>query len=354
MHIHVFTTESPYSDSFIRIIMNGLDINKHLFIFNKTAKPRYRYSENISRRIIYAGNIRKFFLTFTGTFRKCDKVIFHYLPYGPSLFTWYLSPSLLRKSVWIIWGGDIMPAKDFRKSLLPRIYESLRRRIIVKIPRIATLIRDDFETVSRIYGTNAVFSQVFYPYPIDLQGLAELKKNVPDHPGKNILLGNSGSPSNNHIEALERLAHYKGLEIRIICPLSYGGTEEYIDSVIRKGHELFGEKFVPLKEFIDPEAYSLLLYNTDIAVMNHDRQQGMGNIFPLLFIGRKVYMKSGTTSYNFLKSLGCVIFVTQDIGLDDSLLDTGIGALKYNEEIIEELISTDNCRHLWNNLLNSI
>jgi hypothetical protein len=37
-----------------------------------------------------------------------------------------------------------------------------------------------------------------------------------------ILLGNSADPSNNHVEALERLLPYRDQDIKIYAPLSYG------------------------------------------------------------------------------------------------------------------------------------
>jgi len=355
MYIHIFTTESPYSDSFLKLIVQDFDINEHLFVFNKPVAPRFNYPESIRSRIIYAGNVRKFLMTFASDFRKCDSLLFHYLPYGPSLFTWASSPGLLRKSIWIIWGGDILPGKNYRKSFLPFIFEILRRSVIRRIPRIATLIKEDYETVKKIYNTGATFEQVFYPYPIDLAALSKLKKQGSENSVKTILLGNSASPSNNHDEILEKLAPLKNSNIRIICPLSYGGPAAYVQTVAEKGNEIFGNKFITLRSFLSPADYSQLLCDTDVAVMNHDRQQGLGNIFPLLYLGKKVYLRSSTSSYIFLKNLGCDIFDTLCISKEiETLSEPGEILFENNAPIIENLISRDNCLALWKNLLSRI
>lgn len=353
MIIHVFTEENPYSYTFLKFIGRYFDAGDHLFVFKKTKKRRYSYSETLRERIIFTGNLRKFFLTFSSSFRNCKQLFFHYLPYGPSLFTWFLSSALLRKSTWIIWGGDAFPAEGSNKNILAFIYEKLRKRIIKKIPRIAGLLEEDYEIVRKRYHTLASFSRVFYPYPIDFSLLSELKVHHIKFPEKTILLGNSASESNNHLDILLKLEPLKNEQIKILCPLSYGSTRKYAELIVEKGKEIFKDKFIPLLDFIEPSEYSKILSGVDVLIMNQQRQQGLGNIFPILFLEKKVYIRSDASSFDFLKELGCKINDTLLIEKElDNIFILDKASLKRNAEIIFNLLSEDNCALMWRSLLN--
>jgi hypothetical protein len=123
------------------------------------------------------------------------------------------------------------------------------------------------------------------------------------HHGLNILLGNSADPSNNHIEALERLLPFKGQEIKIYAPLSYG-DQNHANKVISQGKEWFGDKFVPMTYFMPFEVYLEFLKSIDIAIFNHRRQQAMGNSIMLLGMGKTIFMRSDVSHWRFLIGLG--------------------------------------------------
>lgn len=354
MNIHIFTQESPYSYTFLQLFGSHFDATDHLFIFKKTKTQSYSYPDTLRNRIIFTGNLRKFFLTFSSSFRNCRQIYFHYLPYGPSLFTWFFSSNLLRKSTWIIWGGDVFPADSSNGNIIASVYEMLRRRIIKKIPRIAGLLEEDFEIVRNRYHTKASFSQVFYPYPINFSLLAELKTNYIPSSEKTILLGNSASRSNNHLEILLKLEPLKNEPIKILCPLSYGSTGKYVGLIAEKGKEIFRDKFIPLLDFIEPAEYLKIISGVDVVIMNHQRQQGLGNVFPMLFLGKKVYIRSDASSFNFLKGLGCIINDTLLIDKEfDSIFSSDEASLKRNSEIIFNLLSEENYVLMWKNLLNA-
>ena len=115
--------------------------------------------------------------------------------------------------------------------------------------------------------------------------------------GVNILLGNSANSTNEHSSALKQLSEidFKG---KIYCPLSYSGTEVYINNVIKLGNSLFGDRFVPLTEFLKYEEYSKIISDSDIVFMNHIRQQAVGNIFKSIcllkpvILHKKSYLRS--------------------------------------------------------------
>ena len=115
-----------------------------------------------------------------------------------------------------------------------------------------------------------------------------------------ILAGNSATQENQHSETFHALEHLKDENIEIICPLSYG-SPEYRDKVIEEGKNIFGGKFMPLKDFMEYEDYICLLASCDAGIFNNNRQQAMGNILILLRLGKKVYLREDTSMWRHFK-----------------------------------------------------
>lgn len=125
--------------------------------------------------------------------------------------------------------------------------------------------------------------------------------------GENILVGNSADPSNNHLELFDFL---KGIDIKgrkIIVPLSYGNPL-YRDQIISEGRALFGEYFHPLIDFINLIEYTNIIANCGIVLMNHRRQQAMGNISIMLYKGAKIFLNGKGVTFEFFTKHGAHVF----------------------------------------------
>lgn len=77
--------------------------------------------------------------------------------------------------------------------------------------------------------------------------------------------------------------------------------EDYKDKVVNEGKRIFDDKFNPLLDFMDLQEYLEILNKIDIAIFNHKRQQAVGNITSLLGFGKKVYIRSDITTWEFCK-----------------------------------------------------
>ena len=122
--------------------------------------------------------------------------------------------------------------------------------------------------------------------------------------GRNILAGNSATPTNNHIELFERIRRCGDLGDRlIVTPLSYGDAR-YRDCVIKLGREAFGDAFVPLVDFMPKDSYIELLGSCGHVMMNHVRQQALGNLFISGLMGARLHLSRANPLYNWLRSLG--------------------------------------------------
>lgn len=130
--------------------------------------------------------------------------------------------------------------------------------------------------------------------------------------GSDILLGNSASSSNNHLEAFDWLAKRQDLGARrIIVPLSYGNVR-YRDAILAAGREILGERFLALIEFMPISEYVETLSRCGFVFMNHLRQQAVGTVLIMLMAGAKIYLQPKNPLYNWLCRRGAVVF---DIGL---------------------------------------
>ena len=104
---------------------------------------------------------------------------------------------------------------------------------------------------------------------------------------------------------------------------------------------------------LDTDKYLNLLYDIDVAIMNHDRQQGLGNILPLLYFAKKVFMRSGTSSFEYLESIGCHLYdISSFDTLDESIFRPEQEKLEKNSCIIGDLLSEKRYRELWERILN--
>lgn len=353
MNIHIFSSEHYYTFKYLKFLEGNLDLSSSIFVFKRPVGIEFEYSDKLKSRIVYPRNNIQFFYSMLPDLRKSSRILFHQLPHGPALILWNLFPKLLSKVTWIIWGGDVYLYRLANESLSNKIYELLRKRIIKRIPRIASFAPGDYEIIKKIYGTNAQYYPSMYPLPVDFLHYAGSPPSGKKSGELQILAGNSGSPSNLHHEILSKLEPLKDSAIRIYCPLSYSGNPEYINSVEARGKHIFGGKFIPMNEMLDPDRYLDLLYGIDVAIMNHDRQQGLGNILPLLYFGKKVFMRSGTSSFEYLESIGCHLYdISSFDTFDESLFRPEHEKLEKNSHIIENLLSEKRCRELWEQILN--
>lgn len=127
----------------------------------------------------------------------------------------------------------------------------------------------------------------------------------------NLLLGNSAADTNNHLDAFEILKKVKN--IKVYCVLSYGGNESYIEYIIKKGIEIFGERFVPITNFMDREKYMEFINSIDILFMYSNRQQAFGNICSFLSLGKPVFLKNENTIKGYLDAMGIETYNAQRI-----------------------------------------
>jgi len=267
---------------------------------------------------------------------KADVVVFHGLPNNGGILSALKALDSSTKTIWIGWGYDyydLIPRKLLKEKTEKLIKRKnakdlfLNFKVILKKIVFRLLNIDKTKLINKI----DVFSPVLYEdYLLVKESVKNFKPkymawnyaNIDDNilrkdekkrvDGLNILVGNSASNTNNHLEAFELLSNINLDNRKVIVPLSYG-DELYKEQIVQNGQEIFGDKFYPLLDFMPVEEYKDVLQSCSIVIMNHLRQQALGNINIALLKGAKVFLDEQNPVYQFYKKQGVFIYKLDEL-----------------------------------------
>ena len=369
MIVHIFLVpHSVYTYRFIKMVKDDLDISEHEFLFlGKDDYPgslgtrwaKDKEFKSIRERIQFIDSTKKIG-GLIKKLRSATKIILHGTVYlfpiifpASALLFWPYYIKFLKKCNWVIWGIDLYFYKFKAPGLAMELKDKIRKMIIRRIPEISCQVIGDYEIAKKVYGTKAKRFYVFYPNPVENVQLDNAQARPRLWNGPVIQVGNSGDRLNNHMDALDSLAHLKGRDIKVICPLSYGGDKKYVDKVVAKGKAIFGDDFIPLLEFMSPSEYAGVLRSVEVSIMNHKNQQGLGNILALLYLGKKVYIRGDTTSFKYFKGIGIDVFDTLKFKNEtfEGLFRMDEGQRRKNIELIRKEFSDEHCVKLWKKIM---
>ena len=175
---------------------------------------------------------------------------------------------------------------------------------------------------------------------LHLADLIDSSGQVSGGRGGDILVGNSATPSNNHLEAFERIGEWNLRGRSVVVPLSYGDPR-YRDVVIRDGEKRFGSRFKPLTEFLPLKDYLSVTANCGTVIMNHRRQQAIGNIIGALWRGADVYLPERNALYAAYREWDLSVHPLGD--LHESAFEAGQMEKKagHNREILEARLGSE-------------
>ncbi len=260
--------------------------------------------------------------------QQADKIMLHGLFSKYVILLLFLMPWVLKKSYWVMWGGDLYIYRlGNRNSISWKLKEFFRRPVIRSMGHLVTYIKGDFQLAEEWYGAKGKYHECFM-YTSNLY--KELGVSNVEHSVINILVGNSADPGNRHSEIFDKLDSCKNQNIKIYVPLTYG-PPDYAQEVVAEGRRRFGVKFQALVEHLPPKKYNEFLGQIDIAIFNHGRQQAMGNIISLLGLGKKVYMRSDVTQWEFFNNHEIAVYDIDNLEITtelDTRLEGNIAKVK--------------------------
>jgi hypothetical protein len=245
-------------------------------------------------------------------FNQAKKILLHGIFTKSIVNFFFLNPIFLKKSLWVIWGGDLYYDNKYNSfNPIKNFYIFRKKNIISKLHGLITYVKGDYELARKWYGAEGKYYECFM-YPSNLYKEYKIQQKI--HDSINIQVGNSAFSNNNHIDVFEKLYKFRDENIRIYAPLSYGSFK-YAQQVISVGQSMFGDKFIGMTDFMAFDEYLDFLSNIDIAIFNHERQQAMGNKITLLGLGKKVYMRNNITPWNTFSEKGIQVFDIKNIEL---------------------------------------
>ena len=342
-HLHIMHNEK-FIASYIEFINNNFNLSDHYFLIiggdsqEKMPVPKYqnvKYLINLDIKYSFLKLFKKLIPIYYSLLKeilKSEKVYFHSLFDKRVILFLFVFRKFLKKSYWLMWGGDLYCYKNRDNSFINKIWYKIEDYVKGNFYGYVTHIKGDYRLAQKWYEAKGKYYDCFM-YPSNLYKNILLKENI-----KNeiyIQIGNSADSSNNHFDILEKLKKFQNKNIRLFCILSYGDME-YAKIVISKGKEIFGEKFTPIVDFMKFDEYMDFLSKIDIAIFAHNRQQAVGNITSLLSMKKTVYLKESVTTYDMLKDLGVKV-KSFDKFEDLEKFDDEI--LEKNKEIIKERFS---------------
>lgn len=205
-----------------------------------------------------------------------------------------------------------------------------------KIKSVSTVIPSDYELVKKYISTDIEYIPFKYGSIEDF-----LNGNVDTVcKGDNFLVGNSATPTNNHLEAFEHLKDMKISGVKIYCPLSYGHSN-YFEHIMNQGKTSFGNDFYPLVDFIPLSEYNQILNSCGNVVMNHLRQQAMGNIIMTLWKGARLFLHEDNPVYTYFNDCGVLVYKLSDISRLSELPDSETIAT-HNRPILMKIYGREN------------
>lgn len=316
--VHIIIRDK-FTSGYINFLKeNTFGWNHVFFSFNGDYLLKFSNEENVYIVKDYGTILREY----RSVLDEADRIILSSF-FDEALRMINMPAKLWNKTYIQFWGGDIYRFANKRHGIVARskqlIVQSLVTRCIKKSAGVLLMVEKDYDAMKRIFRIKDVPGRIvqvpddFYEVNhYDFKGIEE-KKNY--HGKRRILIGNSSTPENRHQEIFELLDGKVTNDIEIVVPLSYG-IDEYRETVIRNGEKLFGDAFFPVLKFMTREEYIGLLSTCDIAIFNNDRQQAMGNIVLLANLGKKIYLREGTSMWHFYKDLGFVFHPVSEIKND--------------------------------------
>lgn len=319
-NIHIIP-DSPYSIKFIEEAEKSFPtiINKYYCIDKSFQHLKCKENDGV---VWLKGPLAVLGLIFILNRSSAKTIYLHFLDMKKTFLALFVVAK--KKIIWGYWGGDLYNYIDYdlydeetSRIYRPRKETSLIARSVLsillkfrtfvinnKINYVTMKLQNEFDMLKRFYPKSHIERIDFeYQNPISFtdneRSPGQKKEKI------SILLGNSGDPANNHVSIIRKLARLT-VPVDVFCPLSYGNAD-YIKQVIEIGKAELKDSFKPLLSFMNPREYQNFLATVDVAIMNHHRQQGLGNIRFLLENGSRVFLNKKNPLYSYFFDKGIEI-----------------------------------------------
>lgn len=278
-----------------------------------------------------------------------------------------------KKIIWWAWGYDVYSGYFFRPILPIALYKRetrkamyrkglvrrpknfiagirygfLKKNVLKRVDYFQPVVEEEYNLLQGFHEN--IRAKIFFPSQYITASNEEV---VLKKPNGHILIGNSASATNNHLDLLNELNRVNLRGRRIIIPLNYG-SKKYGD-FIESNACIEGNEVVCLRDFLPRVEYFQLMGNCSYAIYGVLRQQAMGNIYHGLWDGIKIFLYKDSVVYKHLKNNNFIVFTIEDIDERQLLTPLTREEIKWNRnqylilkekrngiynEVIEELLA---------------
>jgi hypothetical protein len=362
MNLHI-VPDSKYINTFCANLKELDILQNNKIIIRSNKKPSY-----ISPDLPWAPLYSSRFKELADDTKDYDKVFIHL--FSPLMYRWVAGHSF-KELNWMVWGADLynlpfirenfyetITAKNLSESSSINEWLYLLKVWVTNMPyktkaysnvdHVLTWMNSEYTFArTKIPGLRADQRFFFYENPLPYQKLdaVELSGHQPEHDNPSIIVGNSGYPTNNHLDAVEYLTKNR-IEANLYFPVSYGDLK-YVKFLKKKlasyplGKVEFIDRYMSFDEYLE------FLKSADALFMNNIRPQGYGNVLMMLYLGKPVFLNKKNISLSDLEQNGIltndwsdmnsILRLDKDIDNKESI----INLLSHNRllEVYRELFS---------------
>lgn len=332
--LHVFS-----DDKFFDNISNFFDAIPNL-------ENRYiYYTPDKDYKFIFIKEIKKLkvvnaFKLYKEEFTRSDVDVIYFHSLSPQWYKYFSFIPKTKKIIWWSWGYDIYNPLGLCLPLVPlNLYKPLTSKYVLSLPKsfhyysrkIYFSLRYLYDynlrrkAISRINFFSPVVSieydlikqqcSYFKAEPFMLMigpGTTEIPDFSYHQSIGNILVGNSLTFTNNHLDIFEKL---KSLQLssqsKYIVPINYG--TDFSDKAKFKKMSNLDEQAIWLEKFIPHREYLDIIQSCSHAIFGVIRQQALGNIYLCIIRGVKIFLYKNSIVYQHLTKAGYKVFAIEDI-----------------------------------------
>lgn len=351
-----------------------------VLLFNKTKKTKH-LSKYVSCPLVNSRNVRKIAKNYD--FSGVTHVIAHYMTMEKIDFIKYVPNNV--HVCWEVYGFDLynqfLAPNGFQISYTnqlkyhPHSFSLKYFPLFVKIGLFfkghrypfAWQINNQFKYISNRVDSiqycckyDAQYIEEFAhrqirSYETFNYSLSEVLGDLKDAPfstGRNILIGNSASFSNNHLYVLELLKGIElGNDVNLIIPVSYGGKPKYIKEIIKCYSLRYPGKVKFLKDYMPLHEYNRMFTSLNACILSAWRQESIGTIIMCLYMGIKVFMSGRSPLYKWLLECGFTLFEIEDAAREDLEKPLERNVQQHNRDLV---LQRYNDKQIAENLSNNI
>ncbi len=307
-YLHVMNYSNYTVQSiFVRFISEFFENNEHTFVFVGDFDEKF-IQLDARCRIIHLKR-REDIVPYL---KEAGLILMHAMTFNAKMqMISLLHPNIMRKLVWIAWGGDLYkdkPEQNIKKTLLQVIKRciniTVKELFIRKLRFFVSIFDPDAKYFEENYKAKAKIVKSSYVggcyediYKKTFE-YVDIENKYNNGDCINILVGHQSNPELNHVRVLDNLVAYKDENIKLYIPLSYGNRANavYVENYAKN---LYGEKAIILKEWMSVDEYNRLLENIDIAIFDTVRQIALGNINKLAHMKKKIFIHPDSVIYNY-------------------------------------------------------